>query len=93
MERSATVKAKDLPPAERQWVAAVLRVDLTDDAEFTLILRRPVIRVPTSEQRAAAREGLHQVLARFDERMKDVPEAEIDAAIDEAFDHLHSQKR
>jgi len=92
MERSATVKAKDLPPAERQWIAAFLHVDLLEEDEFTVTLRRPAIHVPTPEQRAAARAGLQQVLARFDERMKNVPETEVDAAIEEAFEHVRSRK-
>jgi hypothetical protein len=38
MERSATIKANDLPPAERRWIAAVLQVDLADEDEFTTMV-------------------------------------------------------
>lgn len=93
MEQSATIKAKDLSSAERKWIATVLHVDLREDDEFTVTLRRPVIHVPSAEERAKAREGLQEVFARIDERMKDVPEAEIDAAIEEAFEHVRSQGR
>jgi hypothetical protein len=93
VEQSATIKAKDLSIAERRWIGTVLHVDLREDDEFTVTLHRPVIRVPTAEQRAEAREGLQEFFARIDERMKDVPEAEVDAAIEEAFEHVRSQKR
>ncbi len=56
-ERSATIRAKDLPQAERQWVAAVLHVDLADDDEFTIALRRPVVRIPEPHERETARAG------------------------------------
>ena len=73
VERSATVKAKDLPSAERQWFAIVLGVELADEDEFTVSLRRPAIRIPAPNEREAAREGLRTVLGQFHERMKDEP--------------------
>jgi len=92
MERSATIKAKDLPAAERQWIAGVLHVDLADDDEFTVTLHRPTIRVPTPEQRAEASEGLRKVLGQFHDRMKDEPEEEVNAAIEQTFEELRSHK-
>jgi hypothetical protein len=91
MERSATIKAKELSTGERQWIATVLHVDLREDDEFTLTLRR-LVRTPSPEQRAAARQGLLEVLDRIGERMKDVPEEEIDAAIGEAMEHVRAKK-
>src|SRR5438093_10644825 len=93
IERSATIKAKDLPPAERQWIAAVLHVDLTDDDEFTVTLHRPLVRIPNPKDREAAREGLLTVLGQFHERMKDAPAEEVDAAIDDAFRDTRSHKQ
>jgi len=91
MERSATIKAKDLSTGERQWIATILHVDLREDDEFTLTLRR-LVRRPSPEQRAAARQGLVGVLERIGEHVKDVPKEEIDAAIDEAMDHVRRTK-
>lgn len=92
VERSATIKAKDLPPAERKWIAAVLHVDLADEDEFTVSLHRPVVRVPDPKEREAAREGLRAVLGQFHEQMKDEPEEEVAAAIDDTFRDIRSRK-
>jgi len=92
MERSATIKAKDLPAAERQWIAAVLHVDLADEDEFTVSLRRPVVRIPDPKEREVAREGLRAVLGEFHERMKDEPEGPVTAAIDDALQDTRSRK-
>ncbi len=92
MEKSATLKAKDLAPAAREWIMSVLHIDVTDDDEFTLSVHRP-LHVPTPEQRIAARTNLFAVLDRIAERTKDVPEAEIAAAIGEAMTHIRTQPR
>jgi hypothetical protein len=88
MEKTATIKAKDLAPATRAWIMNVLHIEPADEDEFTLTLRRPV-RAPAPEDRAASRKGLLNVLERLDERTKDIPEQEIDAAIDEALQAIH----
>jgi len=92
MDRSATIKAGDLSDGQRQWLATVLRVDVREDDEFTVTLHRPVIRVPTPEQRAAAGDGLLAVLGEFHERMQGIPEEEIDEAINETFRDIRSGK-
>ena len=66
----------------------VLHIDPADEDEFTVTLRRPVP-APAPEDRAAARQGLINVLERLDERTKDIPEQEIDVAIDEAMQAIH----
>lgn len=91
MQNSITLKAKDVAPAAREWLASILQVDLTDDDEFTLKLHRPV-RVPTPEQRATARQGLFEVLGRLAQRTMDVPEEEIDAAVHDAMEHVRLHK-
>ncbi|MBI3618684.1 hypothetical protein HY213_01465 [Candidatus Peregrinibacteria bacterium] len=92
LERSATVRAKDLPATERRWIAAVLHVDLADDDEFTVILHRPIIHVPSPAQRDAAREGLSTVLNHLHERMSGANEEEVDAAIEDSFRDMRSRK-
>ena len=90
VEKTATIKAKDLAPATRAWIMNILHVDLTEEDEFTLTLRRP-IQAPSPEQRVAARKALFDVLQRIHEKTKDAPEQEIDAAIDEAMRLSHSR--
>jgi hypothetical protein len=92
VERSATIKVKDVPAAERQWIAAVLHVDLADEDEFTMSLRRPAVHIPDPQDREAARDGLRAVLSRLHERMKDEPEGPITTAIDEAILDTQSHK-
>jgi hypothetical protein len=92
MERSATIKAKDLSTGERQWLATVLHVDLREDDEFIVTLRRPGVRVPSAEQRQAAGKELMAVLGQFHERMQGVPEEEIDAAVHQVFSDMRSGK-
>src|SRR5205823_1528370 len=88
VEKMATIKAKDLAPATRTWIMDLLHIDLADEDEFTLTWRRPV-HVPSPEERAAARQGLVDVLGRIDQGTQDVPDEEIDAAIDEAMRSAH----
>ena len=87
MEKMATIKAKNLAPATRAWLAQILHVDLTEADEVTMTLHRP-IHAPTPEQRMAARQDLLQVLHRLDEKTEHAPDEEMDAAIDDAFRHL-----
>ncbi len=70
----------------------MLQIDLTDEDEFTLSLRRPVIRVPDPKEREDAREGLIRVLGQFHERMKEEPEEQVSSAIDETFRELRSPR-
>ena len=58
-----------------------------------MTLRRPGIRIPNLQERDVARAGFRTVLAQLREEMKDEPEAEFDAAIEEAFQDLRSGTR
>ena len=89
MERTATIRARDLRPTLREWVRDLLHTEPTDTAELTVTLRQPGIE-PTHEQRAAARQRLLELMDQFGERTKDIPQAEIDAAVDEAMQFVRS---
>jgi alkylation response protein AidB-like acyl-CoA dehydrogenase len=89
MDKSMTVKAGDILPEARQWVAGVLHVNLADDDELTLALHRKAEN-EREEQRAAARHRLLGVLAKMDSKTRDVPDAEMDQAIDEAMQFVRS---
>lgn len=89
MDKSKTVKAADILPAARQWVAGVLHVNLADDDELTLALHRKAEDDP-EERRTAARHRLLGVLAKMDEKTRDVPDAEMDQAIEAALQFVRS---
>ena len=84
MEKTAAIKVKDLPPEARNWLQSIFHIDLTEKAEFTVMLRPP-IRVPSPEQRQAAAKELNTLLDKMSENMKDVSEEEFEAALDEAL--------
>jgi hypothetical protein len=92
VDRSATINAKDLSTALRQWIVSVLHVDLQEDDEFTVTLHRPVIRVPTAEQRQAAGDELMATLGQIHDHMRNVPEDEVDEAVDDALRAVRSGK-
>lgn len=89
MDKSMTVKAADMLPAARQWVAGALQVNLADDDELTVALHR----YPADEReqrRAAARSRLLGVLSKMDEKPRDASDAEMDQAIEEALQFVRS---
>ncbi len=90
MDKSMTVKAADILPEARQWVAGVLHVNLADDDELTLALHRKEAD-DREERRTAARHRLLGVLAKMDTKTHDVPDAEMDQAIEEAMQFVRSQ--
>ncbi|HEY5315236.1 MAG TPA: hypothetical protein VIK18_22080 [Pirellulales bacterium] len=83
-DRSATIKAEDIAPAAREWVASVLQIDLSAGDELTLALRRAGLDEQTS-RRADARKQLLALLAQMDEKTRGVADAEMDEAIEEAM--------
>ncbi|HEX3659510.1 MAG TPA: hypothetical protein VHV55_27230 [Pirellulales bacterium] len=86
---SATIKAEDIAPAAREWVASVLHIDLSAGDELTLALRRAGEDEQTS-QRADVRKHLLALLAQMDEKTSGVPDAEMDEAIEEAMRSVRS---
>jgi len=89
MEKTAILRAGELAPATRAWLASVLHVDLEDSDDLELTVRRAVqVRTPT--ERDAARRRLGNVLAAVGDRMQDVPQDEIEAAIGEAIEQARS---
>ncbi len=88
-ETFATVKAEDIAPAAREWVASVLHVALSDGDELTLGVRRAAEDEPLV-RRADARRRLLTLLARVDEKTRDVPDEEMGQAIAEAMQFVRS---
>ena len=88
---SAVLKAGDVEPAVRQWAASVLHVDLSDTDELTLGLRRAADH-KRSARREAARQRLLALLARIDETTRDVPDEEMEKAIEEGMEFVRSSR-
>ena len=89
MDKSTTIKAADIVPEARRWVASVLQVHLTDDDELTLALHRPV-EDKKADARGEARNRLMGILAKIDERTRDAPDAEMTQAIEEAMQFVRT---
>lgn len=88
-QASAIFKAEDIAPAVRQWAASVLHVDLNDGDQLTLALRRAGDD-DRAARRASARQRLLTLLARVDAKTRDVPDEEMEKAIDEAMQFVRS---
>ena len=86
MSDNALSKAAELAPPVRAAFESVLGRHLADD-ETVSISAYPNRPAPTGEAREAAYRRLLDFGDKLAERVRDVPEAEIDAAIDEAVDH------
>jgi hypothetical protein len=91
IDKLPSIKAGELNPSARQRVANLLHVDLTDSDELVVTLRRAV-QAPADDQRVAARERLLQFLHQLDERSPDVPDTEIEAAVDEAMQFVRPRQ-
>jgi hypothetical protein len=91
MEMTATVSARDMAPAARDWIAGVLHVELADSDECTLTLRRSA--VAAHEQRLQAWSTIRRILAKAADNLKQVPEAEFDDALDEAVRTVRPRAR
>jgi hypothetical protein len=84
MEKTAVIAAKDMEPAARNWIAGVLKVELADNDQCTLMLRRPPA-APTPEQRQEAWATIQRILDKAADNMKNVPEPVFEDTLDEAM--------
>jgi hypothetical protein len=87
MLNNALRKAVELAPQVRAAFESVLGRRLGDD-ETVSINAYPVRPAPTGEVRDAAYRRLLDFGDNLAQRVKDVPDKEIDAAIDEAADYV-----
>lgn len=92
MDKSTTVKAAEMLPEAREWAAGVLHVKLADDDQLTLSLH-PKSEDDLAVKREAARARLLGVLAKMDEKTRDVGDAEMDSAIEEALQFVRARKK
>ena len=95
MQKSAIHKARDLSPELRRAAEALLGQRLDEDETVTLRASKGYIirEAPSGEAR---QEAFRQLLAQMDKiagRVKDAPQDELDALIDEAVAQVRSHRQ
>ena len=85
---------RELPPAERQAIEALLGRSLEADQQVFILAYTPSA-APSKSIRDAARAGLQQTFAKIDEyaRAHGVTPEEAEAALDEALERLPRRRR
>jgi hypothetical protein len=76
---------KDLSPNQRVAIENLLGRALRDEESLTIRPARILKDAPTGEERTRAFRRYQDDLDRLADRVKDIPDAEIDAVIDEAL--------
>lgn len=92
MQNVSVQKASELPPGVKSAVEQLLGRPIDADKEVS-IAAVPPQQVPPSENRLAVARSLEGFLNRRAEKRQDVSDQEIDAAIDEALDHVRHSRR
>ena len=87
MSNVVVCKVKDLGIGAREWVAQMFGRELAADEQVTVMVF-PSEHVPSSTERQAAWDRIKKVLDRAGENVGDIPEADVEAAIDEAMAHV-----
>ncbi len=91
MDNVAVRHVKDLDPAARAWVSSLFGRSVDENEQVTIVLVRPHP-APPEKDRKAGMAKMDQALARMDQRTKDVPESDLEEAIDEAMLHVRRWK-
>ena len=91
MQNVSIQRASELPPHVKSAVEQLLGRPIAPNEQVT-IAALPPQQVPASETRAEFVRELEAYLDRRAEKVKDVPDEEIDAAIDEAVDHVRHRR-
>jgi len=84
-------KASELPRGVKSAVEQLLGRPIDADEEVSIVAV-PAQQVPPSENRAAAAQRLEAFLNRRAEKIRDVSDEAIDAAVDEAVDHVRHSR-
>ena len=88
MQNSALLRAGDLKPPVRAAFESILGRTLRDD-ETVSVNAYPPRPAPVGQEREDAYRRLIEHGDKLAQRVKGIPEEEIDAAIDDAVDHAH----
>ena len=87
MSNVVVCKVKDMGVQTREWVARMFGRELAEEEQVTVMVFSAE-RAPSPIERQAAWERIKKVLDLAGENMRDVPEEEVEAAIDEAMAHV-----
>lgn len=82
------VHVKDLSPDQKVVIEGIVGRALRDDESLTIRPSKIIKQAPQGADRTASSRQYLGSLDRIAERVKDVPEDELDAAIDEALDDV-----
>ena len=91
MQNVSIHKASHLPQVVKSAVEQLLGRSIAADEEISVVAVPPQ-QVPPSEGRADVGRKLEAFLNRRAEKVQDVPEEEIDAAIDEATQYVRHNR-
>ena len=84
MQQSSLHSARELSPAVRNALEGLLGRSLNDDEAVSVRAYEPH-EAPASEYQRTTAWGLRQYFANIDQKLKDVPEDELDEIVDEAI--------
>lgn len=85
MQNGALCRVAELPADTRHAMESILGRPLHEDEAISVNVYKPA---PTGPARVDASRRLLERIDKTAQRVQGVPEAEIDAAIDEAVDHV-----
>ncbi len=91
MHNVSIQKASELPPRLKSAVEQLLGRPIDADEEIS-IAAVPPQQIAPSKSRALVAEKLESFLSRRAAKVKDVPDDELDAAIDQPVDHLRHSR-
>ncbi len=91
MQNVSIQKASELPQIVKSAVEQLLGRQIDADEEVS-IAAIPPQQIPPSENRAAIAQKLEAFLNRRAEKVRNVSDEEIDAAVDEAVDHVRHSR-
>ena len=87
MANVVVCRVRDLGVQTREWVANMFGRPLAEDEQVTVMVFPPG-QAPSPSQGQAAWGRIKDILNRAEENMSNVPEEEVEAAIDEAMAHV-----
>jgi hypothetical protein len=91
MQNVSIQKAGELPEDVKSAVERLLGRPIDADEEVSVVAVPPQ-QIPPSDDRAAVAQKLEAFLNRRAEKLRDVSDEEIDAALDEAADHVRHSR-
>ena len=92
MRNVSNQKANDLPQSVKSAVEQLLGRPIEADEEVSVVAVPPQ-QIPPTGNRAAIAQKLEEFLNRRARKTGDVPEEEIDGAVDAAVDHVRHSRR